>query len=132
MPSVLIVEDDPELRRVVGYALMDEGLSCVEAGSGQEALEALCQCAAAGERPDAVVLDIVMAGGIDGWQVLESIRGNPLWADLPVIVLTGKAILPAEVARAERLGATHMAKTARFVDELVAAVKGLLAAGSEA
>lgn len=129
MPTVLIVEDDPELRRVVGYALMDEGVSCVETASGQEAIETLCQFTAEGKRPDCVVLDIVMAGVADGWQVLESMRSNPLWADLPVIVLTGKATLPAEIVRAERLGATHMAKTARFVDELILALKGLLATG---
>jgi CheY-like chemotaxis protein len=124
--SVLLVEDDPELRRVVGYALMDEGIACVEAANGQEAIEALCQCTAEGRLPDCVVLDIFMPGGVDGWQVLESMRVNPLWADTRVIVLTGKATLPAEVARAERLGARHMAKTARFVDELVVALKGTL------
>lgn len=129
MPVVLIVEDDLELRRVVAYALMDEGISCAETANGQEALETLCQYTAEGNRPDCVVLDIVMEGGVDGWQVLESIRSNPLWADLPVVLLTGKATLPAEVARAERLRAKHLPKTARFVDELIKTLKELLARG---
>lgn len=129
MPTVLIVEDDLELRRVIAYALMDEGLSCVEAANGHEAIEALCHCTAEGNGVDCVVLDIVMEGGIDGWQALESIRTNPLWADLPVVLLTGKATLPAEVARAERMRARHLAKTARFVDELILTVKEIVAQG---
>ena len=74
--SILIVEDDPELRRIVGYALMDEGIACIETANGREVIQTLCQCTADGRFPDCVVLDIFMPGGIDGWRVLESMRAT--------------------------------------------------------
>ena len=131
MARVLIVEDDSELRQVIGYALMDMGVACEEASNGKEALEALCRTTGAGEKFDCVLLDILMPGGMDGWAVLEAIRKNPLWLDLPVVVLTGKATLPAEVERARRLGAAHIQKTARFVDDVTAKVGELLGGTGE-
>ena len=119
MPRVLIVEDDNELRQVVGYALMDMGVVCEEASDGKQAVEALCRATGVGEGFDCVLLDILMPGGTDGWDVLEAIRKNPLWVDLPVVVLSGKATLPAEVSRARELGAVYVQKTARFVDDVV-------------
>jgi len=130
VPRILIVEDDSELRRVVSYALMDLGMSCEEAANGEEALVALCRCTVEGGNPDCVVLDIFMPGTVNGWAVLETMRSNPLWAHTPVIVLTGKAALPADVERAGQLGAFHLPKTARFVDELVESLGEVVGYGS--
>lgn len=127
MSTILIVEDDAELRRVIGFALMDVCYQCEEAGNGEEALQALCRATGEGWAYGAVVLDILMPGAVDGWQVLESMRANPLWQKIPVIVLTGKATLPAEIERARQLGAQHMQKTARFVDELLDRIQALAA-----
>jgi CheY-like chemotaxis protein len=130
VPRILIVEDDSELRRVVGYALMDLGMSCEEAANGEEALLALCRCAVEGWSPDCVVLDIFMPGRVNGWGVLESMRSSPLWAHTPVVVLTGKAASPADVERAGQLEAFHLPKTARFVDELVELLGEVVGDGS--
>ena len=93
------MEDDRELRQVVCYSLMDIGASCVEATDGRQALEVLCRSIEPDERFDCVLLDILMPGGVSGWDVLEAIRANPLWSDIPVIILSGKATLLAEQER---------------------------------
>ena len=126
MSRVLIVEDDRELRQVLGFALMDLGLECKEAEDGRQALGALCEATASGQAYDCVVLDIIMPGGMDGWAVLEAIRSNTLWADMSVIVLSGRATLAAEKERAARLGACHIEKRARFIDEVAEKVAQLL------
>lgn len=126
MPRILVVEDDRELRQVVCYSLMDIGATCVEAVDGRQALEVLCANIAPDEQFDMVLMDILMPGGVSGWDVLEAMRANPLWQHIPVIVLSGKATLLAEQERARKLGATHIQKTARFVDEVTAKVREVL------
>ena len=126
MPRILVVEDDRELRQVVCYSLMDIGATCVEAVDGRQALEILCRSIEPDEQFEVVLMDILMPGGVSGWDVLEAMRANPLWQDIPVVVLSGKATLLAEQERARKLGATHIQKTARFVDEVTAKVRELL------
>lgn len=126
MPRVLVVEDDRELRHVVCYSLMDIGATCVEAVDGRQALEVLCRSIEPDEQFDLVLMDILMPGGVSGWDVLEAMRANPLWQAVPVIILSGKATLLAERERARKLNATHMQKTARFVDEVTARAREIL------
>ena len=131
MPRVLVVEDDRELRQVLCYSLMDIGAECVEATDGRKALEILCRSITPAEQFDLVLLDILMPGGVSGWDVLEAMRANPLWSEIPAIVLSGKATLLAEQERARKLRATHLQKTARFVDEVMAKARELLQLGDE-
>ncbi len=131
VPRVLVVEDDRELRLVLCYSLMDIGADCVEATDGRKALEVLCQSLGPQERFDLVLLDILMPGGVSGWDVLEAMRANPLWSDIPAVVLSGKATLLAEQERARKLRATHMQKTARFVDEVIAKAREVLGLGEQ-
>lgn len=126
MPRILVVEDDRELRHVVCYSLMDVGVTCVEAVDGREALQILCRSIEPDEQFDLVLMDILMPGGVSGWDVLEAMRANPLWQSIPVIILSGKATLLAEQERARKLNATHIQKTARFVDEVTAKVRETL------
>ncbi|MCE5241020.1 response regulator [bacterium] len=132
MPRVLIVEDDRELRQVLSYSLMDIGAECVEATDGRKALEILCQSLAPEEQFQLVLLDILMPGGVSGWDVLEAMRANPLWSDIPAVVLSGKATLLAEQERARKLRAAHLQKTARFVDEVMAKAREVLGLGDDA
>src|SRR4051812_937625 len=85
MPRVLIADDDPDLRTVLRDLLADEGYDVAEASSGIEVQTAL---AGADQRPDLVVMDVMMPGGKTGIDVLREAGGgqaNPL----PVIVITG-------------------------------------------
>ena len=91
--TVLIVDDDPALRRTLQLRLREEGLRVVDADSAERALALL-----AVELPDLVVTDVRM-GGMDGLALFDEIRrDHPL---LPVIILTAHGtIADAEIGRA--------------------------------
>ena len=55
MPTILVVDDDPHIREVIGFALQKAGFATVEAENGEQALARFQET-----RPDLVVLDIVM------------------------------------------------------------------------
>ncbi len=80
--TVLVVEDDSTLRLGLTKALRSDGYRVVTAPTGQEGLDAVLA-----EPPDLVILD-VMLPGMNGYEVLESIRARD--ADLPIIMLTAK------------------------------------------
>ena len=80
--SVLLVDDEPVLLRMLEVNLRIAGFAVRTAASGSGAI------AAAGDRPDVIVLDLGLPD-IDGWEVLERLRALPGLADTPVIVLSG-------------------------------------------
>ena len=83
---ILVVDDEKDARTMLGRYLATLGLEVVEAGDGQQALEAIRM-----EAPDAVLLDLVMPV-MDGLTFLQKLRANPLHTGLPVIVLTAKEL----------------------------------------
>jgi CheY-like chemotaxis protein len=88
---ILVVEDDPEVRRVIVECLNLIGYQVTEAANGTEGLEALRS-----RRPDLMVVDYAMPD-ITGAEVIS--RARELHADLPVILATGYA----DMAAVERL-----------------------------
>ncbi|MGH2813496.1 MAG: response regulator [Actinomycetota bacterium] len=82
---ILIVDDDPAIRRLLNHSLELEGYLVATASDGEEALDQLPVV-----DPDVVVLDIMMPR-MNGLDVLERIRRDPDTADLPVILLTAKS-----------------------------------------
>ncbi len=78
---VLIVDDEPQIRRALRTALTAHGYEVEVAEDGRTGLEAIAAWA-----PDAVVLDLVMPG-VDGFEVLRQTRA---WSDVPVIVLSAR------------------------------------------
>ena len=83
MTTVLVVDDEPDVRLVVRMILTVAGHDVAEASTGEEALAALED----GLKPDAVLLDIRMPG-IDGWEVLRRVRAHPRLSTLPVVIFT--------------------------------------------
>jgi DNA-binding response OmpR family regulator len=83
--TVLVVDDDPFIQKVLRLNLELEGYVVATVSDGEEALERL-----AGTRPDLIILDVMMPG-LDGLEVLRRIRENAATADLPVILLTARA-----------------------------------------
>ncbi|HEY8878240.1 MAG TPA: response regulator, partial [Roseateles sp.] len=77
---VLVVDDEASSRDLMCAALQAAGVEAVAAASGAEALQRLPAV-----QPGVLVLDLMMPG-IDGFQVLHELRGDPRWAELPVIV----------------------------------------------
>ena len=84
--TVLLVEDDPDIRDIVQDVLEAEGYDVVPASHGKQALEFLSG-AREGERPDLVILDIMMPL-VDGRHVLEAIRSDRSMASVPVVVMS--------------------------------------------
>jgi two-component system nitrogen regulation response regulator NtrX len=100
MPStVLIVDDEPNIRRMLGSLLRSEGYRTREAGSALGALSEV-----QGEEPDAVLMDLYMEGGETGLDALPRLREAA--PDLPVIMMSGRASL-SDAVKATRLGAFH-------------------------
>jgi putative two-component system response regulator len=81
--QILIVDDRDDNRDILSTMLQASGLSTVTANSGEQALEIISH-----QEPDVVLLDVMMEG-IDGVEVLETIRKNSAYQDIPVIMLTG-------------------------------------------
>jgi CheY-like chemotaxis protein len=81
--SVLVVDDDAQIRNFLKYYLQEEGLIAYEAESGSRAMEL-----ARKRRPTLILLDAVMPA-MDGYEVLEALAGDEATRDIPVIVLSG-------------------------------------------
>ncbi len=97
MASVLIVDDEQNIRRMVGALLVAEGHEVRDAPNGVAAV-AVAKDAA----PDVVLLDLMMPGPLDGLATLAQLRESD--ADLPVIMMSGRAGL-SDAVRATKLGA---------------------------
>jgi DNA-binding response OmpR family regulator len=82
MKTILLVDDDTNVRRSIRYVLKNQGYRILEAHTGTAAIEVLRR-----EPIDLVVLDLVMPE-MDGTMVCDRIRSTPEWAQLPVIIFT--------------------------------------------
>ncbi|MDF1543830.1 MAG: response regulator transcription factor [bacterium] len=83
--KILVVEDDPDIRELVGYNLRKEGYKVLFASSGVDGLEM-----AIFERPDLILLDIMLPG-MDGFQVCREIRRSDVVSKTPIIMMTAKS-----------------------------------------
>ncbi len=82
--SILIVEDDPETRRLVRRILERENWSVGEAQNGRVALERVEK-----SRPDLILLDLIMPE-MDGFEFINQLVGREEWRSIPVVVITAK------------------------------------------
>jgi DNA-binding response OmpR family regulator len=121
-PSVLVVEDEPNIRELVCLHLGLENYDCVQAGDGETALKL-----ARGQRFDLVILD-VMLPGLDGVTVCRAIRRESENPDVPVLMLTARREESDKVVGLES-GADDYLTKPFGVRELVARVRALLRRG---
>ena len=82
--TILIADDEPSIRQLVAFTLRRRGYTIVEAEDGATALELI-----RGERPDLVVLDVMMPG-MSGIAVVKEMMGDATTAEIPVILLSAK------------------------------------------
>jgi two-component system KDP operon response regulator KdpE len=113
---VLIVDDEPQIRRALQTALTAHGYDVETAADGQDALVRI-----AAHVPDAVVLDLVMPG-IDGFDALRDLR---TWSEVPVIVLSARGHERDKVTALD-LGADDYLTKPFGMEELLARVRVLL------
>jgi CheY-like chemotaxis protein len=80
--SVLVVDDDPNIRKMIVAALRRDGYTFFEAPNGREALDLMRD-----EHPDVVVLDLMMPV-LSGWDVLRERQQDPELSRIPVIIVS--------------------------------------------
>jgi two-component system, NtrC family, nitrogen regulation response regulator NtrX len=115
MAAILVVDDEPNIRRLLGSLLDAEGHATRTAASGEDALAAV-----ADEEPDVVLLDLALPGA-SGLEVLAALRTtNPA---LPVVMMSGRATLD-DAVRATKIGAFH------FIEKPLSAEAVLLTVAS--
>lgn len=83
--KILIVDDQATIRQLLEVSLRAPDRKILHAESGEEALEM-----ARLEAPDLVIMDIMMPGGMDGFEAVRKLRSDPLINDCPVLILTAK------------------------------------------
>lgn len=119
MERVLIVDDDPDILRLVSYNLTQAGFDIVTADTGRKAIEAVQR-----HPPDLVILD-VMLPDIDGMEVCRTLRGHESSRRIPIIMLTARGDEIDRVVGFE-LGADDYVGKPFSPRELVLRVKSVL------
>lgn len=109
--SVLLVEDNEDVRAAIAMLLRVEGTGVVEASDGSEALDQLHK----GPPPCVILLDLMMPK-TDGWQFRKAQIHDPAIANIPVVLLSGAGNLSRA---ADELGARAYLKKPVDVGELV-------------
>jgi two-component system, OmpR family, KDP operon response regulator KdpE len=116
--KMLIVDDEQAIRDALGRKLQREGFEVILCGDGLEGLRAFHAV-----RPDLVILDIVMPGGMDGLTVCRRIREV---ADTPVMMLSAQAITEEDIIEGLNAGADEYLTKPIRLNEFVARVRALL------
>jgi len=114
---ILVIDDDPYIRELVGTLLKGEGFSVSEACNGREALQKLGE-----SKVDLCVLDLMMPG-MDGFEFCRLARRY--YADLPILMLTAKAEISEKVKGYELGADDYLTKPFENI-ELILRVKALL------
>lgn len=120
-PRILIVDDNPDVRRLIRRILQSQGeYKLYEATNGLEAIEM-----ARRELPNLIILDLMMPE-MDGFAVLNELKKSPETAEIPVIVVTAKELTPNEKDRLRGHIQTLMQKGDFMSDEFMDEVRALL------
>ena len=96
-PKLLLADDSVTIQRVIELTFADEEVTVVAVGDGQQAIDRVRS-----DRPDIVLADVGMPER-DGYEVAAFIKGDPEFAHIPVLLLTG-AFEPIDEARARAVG----------------------------
>jgi two-component system, OmpR family, response regulator VicR len=114
-PTVLVVEDQRDIREAIAYLLSEEGYEVAQASNGREALDCLGKIT----RPSVILLDLAMPD-MGGEDFVAALRRDPVLGRIPVIVVSAAPTLE-EKAIPPVFGGFFMKPFA--VDELLAAVR---------
>lgn len=117
--SVLVIEDNISLRNLIVDKLQAEGLETFVADSAQQG-----QIQVKEKHPNLILLDIMLPGGMNGFDLLEELKRDPILKAIPVIVLTN---LSTEEKTATEIGAIdYIVKADISLDEVALKVKNHL------
>lgn len=120
MATVLLVEDDINLREIYAARLSAEQYTVVAASNGEEALAKAVQ-----SKPDIILLDIMMPK-ISGFDVLDIIRSTPETKDIKVVMLTALS-QESDRQRGEKLGVDkYLVKSQITLEDVVETVRSVI------
>ncbi|HET9673078.1 MAG TPA: response regulator [Actinomycetota bacterium] len=117
-PSVLVVDDEPQVAWVLRFSLEHEGFHTYTASNGLEALEEVEK-----HRPSVMILDLMMPE-MDGWTVLQRMQRLPV-AERPRVIIVSALNGPEEKAKATSLGVDAFVPKPFDVEELIGVCGGL-------
>lgn len=119
MKKILIIEDDMQVNEIYKQKLTEEGYEVIITTSAQDGWNAVKN-----DNPDLVLLDIMLPGGMNGFDFLEQLRHDKIMQNIPVYVLTN---LDSERKVAMDIGATdYFVKANTSIDEIVKRINNLL------
>lgn len=119
---ILIVDDEENIAHSLNFLMEKAGYSVRIAGDGEKAIEAIEEA-----RPDLILLDINMPR-MNGYQVCESVRANPEWKDILIVMLTAKG-RDIEREKGLAMGADDYIIKPFSTQEVVEKVRGMLDGG---
>jgi CheY-like chemotaxis protein len=123
---LLVVEDIPDILRLLDATLKFKGYRVVTASNGQEALEAIQR-----ERPAIIITDILMPK-MDGFSLVHRLRINPETREIPVIFLTATYVAPEDKAFALTIGVSRFIEKPVNFEEFLPTISEILAKGAPA
>ena len=116
---VLVIEDDFGIRLILSEKLKDIGIDVITSETGLNAVYKIKT-----EMPDLVLLDIMLPGGMNGFDVLEQVKADEKVKNIPVIIMTN---LDTEQKTAMSIGAVdYIVKTNISFDDVVLKIQKLL------
>ncbi len=116
MKTILIIEDDSLLQKVYQEVLSKSGFDVLTAATGPMGLELIKT-----HKPSLVLLDVMIPGGMNGFDILEQVKRDPELKDIPIVVISN---LDTEKSTAMSIGATdYIFKATTSIDEVVEKVK---------
>lgn len=118
MKTVLLVEDDITLHDLYKEALAPLGITLSAVTTGKEGLESTLR-----NPPDLIILDVMLPGGLNGFDVAEQLKHNPKTAAIPLLFLTN---LDSEKQSAQAVNAQYLVKSNTSLEQVVHEIKSLL------
>ena len=121
--KVFVVEDDSFLKDILGQRLSEQAYDLLYASDADTAIETIIR-----EKPDIILLDILLPGERNGFDVLQTVRGSADTKDIPVIILSNLG-QQEDKDKAKELGANDfLVKSDSPIDEVIEKIQKYLPA----
>jgi two-component system alkaline phosphatase synthesis response regulator PhoP len=126
MPKILVVDDEPEIVKLVAKLMEARGHQVIIARDGQEALDATAR-----DRPDLIVLDLNLPK-VDGFEVCKRLKGADATKAIPIVMLTASYVTVDDATRGIGSGADEYVVKPFLREVLIHNVERLLKAAGHA